>query len=323
VGREFFSHPSLHARVRERLIQAHGSHGRVLLDYVLLPTEIHVLAQLPPGEVAADLARAVGHAVSRWVAQTQPVRSPVLAGPHRAHRITSTAELLGDVRMLAWRPRHVGVRDAPSQHPHGGMRIALGLAPEQGFDPRCLLRIFGDTVPQARAALRAWVCIEPDAHAWRAWESARGLGLTMDAVDSPPHRVQETRGTAGAGGAALLAAGGDGIDGALDVLETWVASRLGLRDAAELRGGLGSTSVRGRALVACLAVRQRLCSASAVARRFGRAKATLSEQMAACKARQGDRPILATRARRIVEETHALASNRPRAGQEGQAPVPN
>jgi hypothetical protein len=145
----------------------------------------------------------------------------------------------------------------------------------------------------------------------------------MDAVDSPPHRVQETRGTAGAGGAALLAAGGDGIDGALDVLETWVASRLGLRDAAELRGGLGSTSVRGRALVACLAVRQRLCSASAVARRFGRAKATLSEQMAACKARQGDRPILATRARRIVEETHALASNRPRAGQEGQAPVPN
>jgi len=304
VGREFFAHPSLHARIRERLIQAHSCRGRVLVDYVLLPTEIHVLTQLPPGEAAGDVARAIGNVVSRWVRQAQPVRSPVLAGPHLAHRLASTADLRSDVRMLAWRPVHLGLCATPSHHPHGGLRIALGLTPVQGFDSRCVLQLFGETVPLARKALRSWVSRKPSERVWREWELTRGLGLAMGNVGPQPHMAHEVR---GAGAAALVAAGGNGIDGALGLVAMWVALKLGLQGVAALRGEAGSAGARGRALVACLATRHQLCSAASVARYFGRAKATLSEQMTACRARHGDCAILATPARRIVDESHALA----------------
>ena len=66
---------------------------------------------------------------------------------------------------------------------------------------------------------------------------------------------------------------------------------------------------RGRALVACLAVAHHLCSAASVARYFRKAKATLSEQMAACRARSADRQILETPVRRILEESVALKVN--------------
>lgn len=306
VGREFFVHPALYPRIRERLIQAHNRRGRVLVDYVLLPCEIHVLSQLPPGEAASDVARAIGNVVSRWVRQAQPVRSPVLAGPHLAHQINTIAELRSDVRMLAWRPVHLGACNTPSHHPHGALRIVLGLTPLHGFDSRWLLQHFGATVPQARAALRNWVSRRPNELAWREWELIRGLGLAMGSVGPQPNMAQEVR---GATGAALVAAGGDGIDGALRLLSLWVASKLGLRGASALRDGVSSLSARGRALVSCLAARHHLCSAASVARYFGRAKATLSEQMTACKARDVDRPILAMPARRIVDEACALASS--------------
>ncbi|MDP1533372.1 MAG: hypothetical protein Q8L92_07295, partial [Rubrivivax sp.] len=275
--------------------------------------EIHVLAQLPPGEVSSDLARAIGNVVSRWVRQAQPVRSPVLAGPHLAHRISSMAELRSDVRMLAWRPVHLGLCSAPGHHAHGALRIALGLTPVQGFDSRWLLQLFGDTVPLARAALRAWVARRPNERVWREWELMRGLSLVTGSVGPQPNMARPVR---SAGGAALVAAGGNGIDGALGLLKIWVALKLGLRSAADLRDRAGSISARGRALVACLAVRHDLCSAASVARYYGRAKATLSEQMTACKARQADRPILATPAQRIVDEAQALASRAAQGRQE-------
>ena len=305
VGREFFVHPTLHARIRERLIDAHRPPGRVLVDYVLLPTEIHVLAQLPPGEVAGDVARAIGNVVSRWVRQVQQVRSPVLAGPHMAHRIGTLDELRSDVLMLAWRPVRLGLCSRPSHHAHGALRLALGLTPVQGFDSRWLLQLFGDSVPQARAALRSWVARRPNERTWRAWELTRGLRLATGAVGPQPGTAREVRCVSGA---ALVAAGQGSIEGALDLLAVWVASKLGLRDATELRSGSGSVSARGRALVACLATRHRLCSAASVARYFGRAKATLSEQMAACRTRPKDRSIVATSVQRIVDETDALAA---------------
>jgi hypothetical protein len=315
VGRDFFVHPSLPGRIRERLIQAHNCRGRVLVDYVLLPTEIHVLAQLQPDEAAGDVARAIGNVVSRWVRQAQPVRSPVLAGPHLAHRLASVAELRTDIRMLAWRPVYLGVCHTPSHHPHGALRIALGLTPVQGFDSRWLLCLFGDTVPQARETLRGWVSRRPSEQAWREWELTRGLSLAMGSAGPQPHMAREVR---SAGAAALVAAGCDGIDGALGLLELWVALKIGLPAAADLRAGGDGASARGRALVACLAVRHQLCSAASVARYFGRAKATLSEQMTACKARTSDRPIIATPVRRIVDEAHALASDRVKASRQPQ-----
>lgn len=302
VGREFFAQPALYGRVRERLIRAHGKGGRELLHYVLLPTEIHVLTKLPPGETAGDLARAVGNVISRWVRQSQPLRSPVLAGPYRAHVIGSLEELLADVRMLSWRPAKMGACKSPSQYPHSALRFALGLSPVQGFDSRCMLRLFGTTVPAARAALRACVARSPTELEWREWDLTRGLSLALGSVGPQQQMAREVR-TAGA--AALVAAGGDGIDGALRLLQTWVATQLSLRAAPRVCGRKASVSARARALVACLAVKHRLCSASAVARHFGRAKATLSEQMAVCRTCQIDRLVIATAARRIVEEVAA------------------
>jgi hypothetical protein len=57
-----------------------------------------------------------------------------------------------------------------------------------------------------------------------------------------------------------------------------------------------------RALVASLAVQLDLCSAASVARHFKRAKATLSERMAACRLQPEDQWILGTPLGRIVEE---------------------
>jgi len=58
--------------------------------------------------------------------------------------------------------------------------------------------------------------------------------------------------------------------------------------------------------VACLVVDCRLCSAASVARHFRRAKATLSEQMAACRRRPADQAILRVPMQRIIEEASAL-----------------
>src|SRR5258708_14507075 len=102
VGRELFVDPSLYRRVRERLIGAHRREGRILVDYVLTPTEIHVVSRLAPGDSAGRIARAVGNVVARWLRQVQPVRSPVFAGPYRAHPIASRDVLRADMRSLAW-----------------------------------------------------------------------------------------------------------------------------------------------------------------------------------------------------------------------------
>jgi hypothetical protein len=286
------------------LIDAHESADRVLVYYLMLPTELHVLSQVPPGDTVGRLARAVGNIVSRWVRESQPVRSPVLAGPFRAHRIESAAELRNDARMLAWRPVYQGLCRTPNHYAHGGLRIALGLTPAQGFDARYLLQEFGDPVPAARAALRAWVAQRPSDRECRQWELTRGLVLAIEGAGLQTGMAHEVR---GAGPAMLVAAGSGGIDGAIHLLETWVVAKLDAHAAPDLRvaSAIGS---RGRALVGCLAVEHQLCSAASVARYFGRAKATLSEQMAACRKSPSDRAILATPVLRICEEASTLAA---------------
>lgn len=305
IGREFFAHASLRARIRSRLIDAHQRPGRVLVDYTLLPTEIHVVSQIPPGGTAGGVARAVGNVVARWVREADPVRSPVLAEPYRAHEIGSTAELRSEVRMFAWRPVYLGLCTTPTHYADGALRIALGLTPAQGFDARPLLGVFGETVSEARAALRAWVARRPSEQEWRMWELTRGLVLATGSVGPQPSMAREVRGAAAA---ALVAASPDGIDGALRLIETWVTAKLDARGALNLHKASDAMGARGRGLVACLAVEHSLCSAASVARYFGRAKATLSEQMTSCRARPSDRQIMATPVHRIIEEAAALAS---------------
>ena len=69
----------------------------------------------------------------------------------------------------------------------------------------------------------------------------------------------------------------------------------------------GPQSAQGRALVGGLVLKLGLRSASSVSRYFGRAKATLSEQMAASGAHAADQAILAIPMEQIVREAIAIA----------------
>jgi len=315
VGREFFVHPSLAERIRYRLIDAHQRPGRVLVDFVVLPTEIHAIAQIGQDDSVASVARAVGNVVSRWVREAQPIRSPVLAGPYRALLIESDDALRQEVRMLAWRPVFLKTCSTPTHHPHGALRIALGLTPSKGFDTRPLLSNFGATVPSARASLRKWIARRPSEQEWREWELTRGLELATGSVGPHPSMAKAVGGAA----AILIAAGGGyGIDAALKLLEAWVAAKIHPAAPIDLQAGSCALAARGRALVACLAVAHRLCSAASVARHFHRAKATLCEQMAVCRSRPADRLIIGTNLRRILDES-ALLRNASEGFTQGRA----
>ena len=213
--------------------------------------------------------------------------------------------------MLAWRAVVLRESVTPTHYPHGSLRVALGLSPAKGFDPRPLLHCFGDSVPAARCALRQWIARRPDEGQWRAWELSRGLVLATFKSGRWTGAARAVQG----GAAALIAAGGSyGVEGALDALQGWVGLRLHAHGLLGVPPGRavgcppGSTqaAARCRGLVACLAVDHQLCPAAAVARHFDRAKATLCEQMAACRRRSADRAILATPLSRILDEIASL-----------------
>lgn len=303
VGRDLFAEVALYARVRERILDAHRRRGRVLIDYLLLPGEIHVIARLDAGDAPGPVARAIGNIVARWVRSAQPVRSPVFAGPFRAHRIEDADALRHELRMLAWRPVFLGLCRQPAHHPHSALRTTLGLRPANGFDARPALQLFGDPVIAARAALRRWLRQRPTDRQVHEWALVCGLALATGRIG--PH-VAMARELRDRGAASLVAAAGlAGIDGALRLLEAWVKVRLGAPQALDLHASHSALAARGRALVALLAVAHGVCPAAAVARHFGRAKATLSEQMTACRRRPVDARTLAVPLASIVE--HVLA----------------
>lgn len=308
VGRDFFVDPLLPGLIRHRLIAAHQRQGRVLIDFVLLPTEIHAITQLRHDDSVAGVARSFGNVVSRWVRRVQPLRNPVLAGPYSSMRLEHEGAVMQEIRMLAWRPVFSGKSARRNQYPHAALRSALGLTPSSGFDTAPLLRYFGPTVSSARPALSKWLAKPPTAEAWRAWELTRGLQL---ATSGAGERLSMARRVSGAAAGLIAAAGGYGIDGALALLETWVAAKISPSAPVDLHRGTNPVVARGRALVGHLAVAHRLCSAAAVARHFGRAKATLSEQMTACRSRPADRLILRTPLQRIADEAAALRHGRP------------
>ena len=303
IGRAFFSDPALSERIRSRLIDAHKRRGRELFDYSLLPTEIHVVALIPAGSSPGDVARAIGNVVARWVREAQLVRSPVFAGPFRAHRLRSDLDVRHEVRMLAWRPVAQGLCSKPTHCSHGALRIALGMTPAHGFDARPLLRMFGKAVPEARAALRACIAQRPSGRDWSEWELSRGLAMAPGRPGPQPILAREVRSHEAA---ALVAAGTGTIEGALQLLTEWVRAKLDGRGLLDLYQGTQASAARGRALVARIAVEHKLCSAVSVARYFERAKATLCEQVKASRARQADSPIVATSVHRIIEELAAL-----------------
>lgn len=304
AGRDLVCDPTLINRIRSRLLDAHQQIGRELLYYLLMPTEMHVLAVLPPGESPGKLARGVANVVARWVRDVQGAPGPVFVSRYQARRIEGATGLKNEVRMLAWRPVSMKLCVAATHYRHSALRIALGLSRAEGFLASPLLAHFGATVLDARSALRKSLVARPSPMEVMQWELAHGLALAAGSVGPMGRMSRRVRG----GAAALVAASSEkGIDGALQLLEHWVAAKLGLRPGQHLSQCKGLIGSRGRALVAVIAMQSGLCSAASVARHFKRAKATLSEQMAATRRRPEDQQILSTPLNRIVAEALALA----------------
>lgn len=303
AGRDLLVDPALADRIRLRLLAAHRRPGCALLHYLLTPSEIHLLSSLPPDTSPGDVARGIGNVVARWVRQSQGMPGMVFAGRYRAYAIESDEALRGEFRMLAWRPVALGLCRAPTHHATSALRTVLGLRRAMGFDAMTPLRLFGDSVIDSRIALRGRIARRPGPVEIQQWELTRGIALARGAVGTFAPMSRSVRGMA----AALVAASQPPtVDGALTLLERWVLVKLDLRGAPVLATLASRAGARGRALVASLAVRLDLCSAASVARHFNRAKATLSERMAACRIEPENRAILDMALARIVEEAIEL-----------------
>ncbi|MFG6417256.1 transposase [Roseateles sp. DC23W] len=293
--------------IQTRIRAAHAPPGRQLLYYLLMPSEIHVLSALPEGDSPQLLAREIGSLVSRWVREVDHTRGPVFAARYRAHAVKSSAELKHELRMLAWRPVAVGLCARPSYYLNSSLRATVGMSACHGFEPKALLSRFDSASLEARLAIREVVRGRPPKVELREWELNHGLALATGTIGPQASVAREVADIT----ATLVAAGGDdGIDGAITLLELWVAHKLRIAPGRCLCTLSGPVGVRARALVAGLAVQSKLCSAAAMARRFKRAKATLCEQMAASRASAEDRHLLETPVATILKETMSLGRRR-------------
>ncbi|WP_418319635.1 hypothetical protein [Piscinibacter sakaiensis] len=299
---DFVADRALALRIRQQIVAAHHEPGRTLITFLLAPAEIHILARLPSGEGPWTLVRPFSVVISRWLRQRDPAGGPVFASRVAAHTFTCDTEVRTQIRMIAWRPVLCQLCRSPMHALHSSLRVALGIVAGEGYDCRPLLGLYGGTVPQSRAALRRSLKRRPSAREVGRWELVSRLAPLKR---GPGERATKLRGVGSEAAAQLVAAGGDGLPGALQILERWVLTQLGLHEEGDIRGGHGTDSARVRALVACLAVHHRLCSASAVARYFGRSKATLCEQMIATKRCVEDRRIIGTAIQEIVGEVEA------------------
>jgi len=310
VGRNLLSTPTLAHRIRSRLLAAHRAPQRKLFYFLLTRSEIHLLTALPASDKPNSVAHGVANVVARWVREADGLHGPVFAGPFHARGINSAEQLLQEVRMLAWRPVSLGLSVAPTHYRHSALRCAVGLDWVQGFDASALYQLLGTSVPEARSALRALVADRPSELEVRHWELEHGIALASGPIGPLGLTTRQVRGAA----AVLVAASETkSIAGALALLELWVAVKLRVRDGQNLVVRKDHQAARLRALVANLAVQLGLCSAGALARHYGRAKATLSEQMLASRGRPRDRQILAIPLTKVVEEALAVAIDEKRA----------
>jgi len=309
VGRDLVSHPKLIEKITARLIRSHGRHGRALLYYVVTPREIHVLSRISVGDSPREVAREVAAIVARWVRELQGVRGPVFAGRYHAHELRTDEELKYEVRMLSWRPVTAGLCTRPLAYVNSSLRTTLGQRRAYGFESRPLLSVFEGGVLDARNAMRRLIRRRPAQPELREWELNHGLAIAVGTAGASFGLAREVDGPA----ASLVAASStQDIDGALQLLERWVMSRLDLPQKGDLGCVPGAIGSRARALVAGLAVQAGLCPAASVARHFGRARATLCEQMSVSRKRVEDRVLLGTPMALILDEVKKLSRGRSR-----------
>jgi len=304
IGRDLLAGRPLIQQIRLRLIQAHERPGRKLVYFLVMPSEIHLLTTLTDGQSPGELACGVANVISRRVRQWDRTRGPVFAGRYQARRLETSEQVRQEVRMLAWRPVSKGLCRSPTYFVHSAFRIGAGLSAAKGYMPTALHAFFGGDASQGRAGVRKLVASRPTDFELLEWELAHGITLAGGAAGPDGPASREVRGAA----AALVAASeSKGIDGALWLLERWVQLKLRMPPGRRLRSCKGHAASRARALVANLAVDLGLCPAAEVARHFDRAKATLSEQMAASRARPEDQPILDVPLDRLVQEAISLS----------------
>ena len=216
LARSFLVHPSMTDKIRSKLLKLHREHGRVLVDFVILPTEILTITQVQPGDTVYNVAAPFGNQLAKWVQEHERVRSPLLAGPYSRQLLETDDEIRQEVRMMSWRPVLKGKAYAPDRDPNGALRSALGGNAARLFDPMPLLGFFGTGVNPSRDALRDWLRKPPSDEEWRAWELSRGLRLATGTSGPHPFMAKKVTGMA----AAFVAAGGsDTIEGALELLE--------------------------------------------------------------------------------------------------------
>lgn len=304
LGRDLVASPRLVEKITDRLKHAHQRRGRSLVYYLLTPGEVHVISRIPPGDSPKEVVREVAAIVARWVRELEGARGPVFADRYRAHQVSTVAELKHELRMLAWRPAMSGLCRAPIQYVNSSLRTTLGYRRAHSFDSRVMLGAFGDGVLEARNAIRLLLRRRPSSAERYEWELNHGLAV---AVGSKGPSFGIAREVDGAAAALVAAAAARNIDGALELLERWVVHRLELPRGESLSSMGGSSGARARALVAGIAVRAGLCPAAAVARHFGRARATLCEQMAASRLREEDRLLLGAPMQLILDELKKLS----------------
>lgn len=307
VGRDLIGDAALARQIRARLLGAHLAQGRELLYYLVLPREMHVLSVLPNGDSAGSLGNGLSNMIAKRVRQTDGTPGAVFRERYQAQRIGDVQVLHDEVRMLAWRPVCLTLSAVPSNYAFSALRAILGLSLAEGLHVTALLEHLGGTVPLGRVALRRALAVQPSDLERLQWELNKGLVSARGTVGATGAIARHVKGAA----AALVAASASkSIDGALELLELWVTTKIALPLSPPLAEQRGFLASRGRALVASLAMRIGLCPASYAARYFRRAKATLSEQMSAIRKKPADSSILSTPADRIVREAIELATER-------------
>ncbi|WP_418319625.1 hypothetical protein [Piscinibacter sakaiensis] len=88
-GHSFLAQPALSAWIRERLLDAHRRRDGVLIDFVLLPCEIHTLSRLTAATGHEGPPNEIGSIVSRRVRRDGPILGPTLRGGYLSHWIES------------------------------------------------------------------------------------------------------------------------------------------------------------------------------------------------------------------------------------------
>ena len=299
-GQSFLPVAGMADRIRERLIAAHQKRSRVLIDYTILPTEIHLISGVRGGDTPGDLAGAIGNFVSRWVREVQSFRSHVMGGPFHQCILRSDDDVRHEIRMFAWRPVVLGLCRGPTFHAHSALRVALGWRHHEGFDARPMLGYFGPVTTKAREALSTWISERPSKFESLSWELARGLALApcRGAPQASGFKEVKTQEAA----ALLAKAGEGGVEAALGLLVKWVSKKIDAPAGLDLMKDRNGHAARGRAIVARIAAEHRLCSSAFVAGYFQRGKSTLCEQVAASRLRQADNAVVATPVDSIIGE---------------------